>query len=231
MGNINILIVENSLSVIELIKNAFEKESWSTLVTAEANRAIDIIDRSLPDLIVLNSVLPEINVLQLCRHIREQSQIPIIIISPHGSYEEKIEYLNLGADDYMSQPFAVEELITRIKAVLRRSQPVDSVQTPSLFTSGHLRIDYEKRHVTIAGNEIRLTLIEYNLLKELTLNADKPLTYDYLLKKIWGHEYGSEREYIHTYIKHLRSKIEPDPKNPQYLICIPGMGYRFRSIS
>jgi DNA-binding response OmpR family regulator len=230
MGNTSILIVDSDLRMIESIKNAFEKESWTTLVTGDGKKVVGIIDEVLPDLIVLNSTLPETDVHQLCRYIRESSQIPIIVISPCGSSEEEIEFLNLGADDYIAQSFELDELLARAKAVLRRSQPVDSGQTPLLLISGDLRIDYVRRHVTIAGNEIRFTPIEYNLLRELTLNADKPLTYDYLLKQVWGPEYGSEKEYIHTYIKHLRSKLESDPKNPQYLICIPGVGYKFRNI-
>jgi two-component system KDP operon response regulator KdpE len=118
--------------------------------------------------------------------------------------------------------------LARVKCVFRRSQLADSGQIPSLFTGGDLKIDYVKMHVTIAGKEIKLTPIEYNLLKELTLNADKLLTSDYLLKKVWGPEYGSEKEYIHTYIGKLRIKIEPDPKCPRYIINIPGIGYRFQ---
>jgi two-component system KDP operon response regulator KdpE len=230
MGDVSILIVDNNLRMIELIKNAFEEEGWSTLVTGDGNKVIDIIDRSLPDLIMLNSVLPEINVPQLCRLIRETSQTPIIIISLLGSNEEKIEFLDLGVDDYIAQPFELDELLARARAVLLRSQPVDSGQPPPPFISGDLRIDYVKRQVTISGNEIRLTPIEYNLLRELTLNADKPLTYDYPLKKVWGPEYGSEWEYIHIYIGKLRTKIEPDLKWPCYIINIPGIGYRFQLI-
>jgi two-component system KDP operon response regulator KdpE len=155
------------------------------------------------------------------------SNMVIIVLSALEKPEDKVKLLKLGADDYMIKPFNPDELLARVEAVFRRTETDNIVQTQSNFICGDLIIDFNKRQVTVAGEEIKLTPTEYNLLKELVLNKDKVLTYNHLLNKVWGTEYMNEKNYLHVYIRHLRTKIENDPGTPGYIITVPGVGYKF----
>ena len=224
-----IVVVDDDVAITKFIRANLEEGGFEVFSATTGTQALHVIEERLPSLIILDIMLPDFNGFEVLQHLREWSQIPVIALSARRDIRDKTRCLNLGADDYMTKPFAIEELLARVRAVLRRCQAVDSVTTTPSFISGDLQIHFVKRKVTIAGNEIRLTPIEYNLMKELTLNAGRPLTYDYLLHKIWGSEYGSEREYLHVYIGYLRAKIEADPKHPSRIINIPGVGYSFRN--
>jgi two-component system KDP operon response regulator KdpE len=171
-------------------------------------------------------MMPKVDGFEVCEEIRKWSQVPIIGLSARGEMADKVKCLNLGADDYMTKPFGIDELIARVKAVLRRNRFEDSVPATSSFISGDLVVDLATRKVTRAGKDIRLTATEFKLLRELILGAGQTLTYKYLLGKIWGPEYKTEREYLHVYIGHLRAKLEPDTRNPVYIISVPGVGYQ-----
>jgi two-component system KDP operon response regulator KdpE len=151
------------------------------------------------------------------------------MLSAKSDASDKVRCLNIGADDYITKPFALDELIARVKSVLRRTEAATAVPTQPSFTSGDLEINFVERRVSVAGNEVRLTPTEYSLLQELVLNAGKVLTYSHLLHRVWGPEYGSEREYLRVFIGRLRAKLEPDPANPKYIITVPGVGYRFQA--
>ncbi len=182
----------------------------------------------LPDLVILDIMMPKMDGFEVCRRLREWSQIPTIMLSARGDETDKVKCLDLGADDYLTKPFGTRELLARVRAVLRRTEATKTVSTPPLFTSGDLRISFAQRQVTVAGKEVKLTPTEYSLLQEFVLNAGKTLTHSYLLDRVWGPEYRDEREYLHVFVHRLRTKLEPDATNPKYIMTVPGVGYRFR---
>lgn len=229
MGSISVLIVDNDLSMIETIRNAFEKERWSTLITTDIAKIINIVGSSPLDLLLLSDTFSDTRVLQLCRHIRKFSQIPIIVIRPQSSSEEKIEFLNLGADEYITKPINTDELVAQIKAVLRRAGIESRMTKQPHFDDGYLTVDFSKRKVTAGGKEVRLTLKEYTLLTELIVNKGNVLTYNQLLEAVWGSGYRDARENVHDYVNSLRCKIEHDPHTPKYIINLRGVGYRFNT--
>lgn len=222
-----ILIVDDEPGVITTLKVALEANGFGTLTALNGNEALKIMDKELPDLMILDIIMPEMDGFEVCRHVRQWSDIPIIMLSARQSEEDKVQCLNLGSDDYISKPFSIRELIARVKAVLRRTTGT----TPSepTFTCERMTIDFTKRRVTLDGNELRLTPTEYSLLQELVLNADKVLTHTQLLRMVWGPEYGQEKEYLRVFIQRLRSKLEHDPSQPKHIITLPGIGYKFQS--
>jgi two-component system KDP operon response regulator KdpE len=173
-------------------------------------------------------MLPKIDGFELCQRLRKWSEIPIIMISARGDELDKVKCLDLGADDYVSKPFGISELMARVRAVFRRAKKTTTQIHPS-FTSGELRIDFVQRKVAIAGDEIKLTPTEFALLQELVLNAGKVLTHAHLLNRVWGPEYMTERDYLHTFVRRLRAKIEREPTKPEYIIAVPRVGYQFRT--
>jgi two-component system KDP operon response regulator KdpE len=179
---------------------------------------------------ILDIMLPEKDGFEVCRNVREWSQVPIIMLSARGGEEDKVNCLNIGADDYITKPFGIDELIARIKAVLRRVEPLYIKPSQPSFTTNGLEVNFVERRVTISGREVKLTPTEYRLLQELVLNVDKVLTHSMLLQKIWGPEYAEEKEYLHVFIGRLRKELEPHPESPRYIMTVPGVGYRFKSV-
>jgi two-component system KDP operon response regulator KdpE len=194
----------------------------------DGSEALRKIEMELPDLVILDIMMPKIDGFDVCRRLREWSQIPTIMLSARGDETDKVKCLDLGADDYLTKPFGTRELLARVRAVLRRTEATKTVSTQPLFTSGDLRISFAQRQVTVAGKEVKLTPTEYSLLQEFVLNAGKTLTHSYLLDRVWGPEYRDEREYLHVFVHRLRTKLEPDATNPKYIMTVPGVGYRFR---
>jgi len=209
-----ILIVDDNPSVVKYVRANLEASSYATAVAINGNEALKAVELEQPDLVLLDIMMPEMDGFEVCRRLREWSIVPIIMLTARGDENDKVRCLEMGADDYISKPFGVNELMARITAVLRRTsiQRVTTIK-PS-FASGELEINFNARRVTVAGKEVKLTPIEYNLLQELTLNAGKVLTHTYLLQKIWGVEYLSENQYLHVYIGHLRNKLEDNPAEP-----------------
>ena len=190
--------------------------------------ALQTFEMELPDLVILDIMMPKLDGFEVCRRLREWSQIPVIMLSARGDESDKVKCLDLGADDYITKPFGASELIARVKAVLRRTEAATAIPTQPSFTSGDLEVNFAQRRITVSGKEVKLTPTEYTLLQEFTLNAGKVLTHTYLLNKVWGPEYREEREYLHVFIRRLRAKLEPDPTNPRYIMTVPGVGYQFR---
>ena len=229
MAHTYILVVDDDEKIVRFLRFNLSGEGWHIVTAADGAEALRIAEKDPPDLILLDMMLPKVDGFEVCRQLRQWSQVPIIGISARGDTADKVKCLNLGADDYLTKPFGIDELIARIRAVLRRNKIDDAAPSRAAFRSGRLKIDFMTRKVTNDGKEVKLTPTEYKLLRELALGAGQALDYRYLLGKIWGPEYKTEREYLHVYIGHLRAKIEPDPRNPVYILSVPGVGYRFRS--
>jgi two-component system KDP operon response regulator KdpE len=175
-----------------------------------------------PEAIILDVLLPDGRGTDVCRELRSWSQVPILVLSAVGEEQEKIAALDAGADDYVTKPFSGDELLARLRAALRRTRP----STQPVVEIGDLRIDLERRQVTMDDEEIQLTPIEYDLLRLLAENEGKLMTHPTILREIWGPAYAEESNYLHVYVSHLRRKIEPDPARPRYILNQPGVGYR-----
>jgi two-component system KDP operon response regulator KdpE len=227
MRNRRILIVDDEVSVVKFLRSNLEANDLRTLTATNGAEALQTIEMELPDLMILDIMMPQMDGFEVCRRVREWSQIPIIMLSGKDDTMDKVKCLDLGADDYITKPFTLDELMARVRAVFRRTETADTTPTQPSFTSGDLTINFAERWVTVVGSEVRLTPTEYSLLQELALNAGKVLTHTHLLRKVWGPRYNEEREYLRVFIGRLRAKLEPDPTNPKYIITVPGVGYKF----
>jgi two-component system KDP operon response regulator KdpE len=223
-----ILVVDDELSIIKFLRTSLEARGFEVLAAADGAEALHVFEMELPDLVILDIMMPKMDGFETCRRLREWSQIPIIMLSARGDESDKVKCLDLGADDYITKPFGKDELMARVRAVLRRTEAAVTMPTRPSFTSGELRLDFVKRRVTVTGQEVKLTPTEYTLLQEFTLNAGKVLTHTYLLNKVWGPEYWSETQYLHVFVRRLRAKLESDPTNPRYITTLPGVGYLFK---
>ena len=226
-----VLIVDDDLAIIKFVRANLKASDYETLTAMDGAEALEITERELPDLVILDITMPKMDGFEVCRRLREWSQIPIIMLSARGDEEDKVKCLELGADDYLTKPFGVAELIARVRAVFRRTEAAATTPTQPSFTAGDIHINFAKRQVTVAGKEVKLTPTEYALLQELVLNAGKVLTHTHLLNKVWGLEYREERQYLHVFIRRLRAKLETDPRNPRYITAVPGVGYQFEDTS
>ncbi len=229
MRKTRILVVDDELSIIKFLRATLKAESYEVLTAMDGAEALQNIEMELPDLVILDIMMPKIDGFEVCRRLREWSQIPIIMLSARGDEGDKVKCLELGADDYITKPFGVDELLARVRAVMRRTETAGSIPTQPSFASGDLKINFVERRVTVAGKEVKLTPTEYKLLQELVLNANKVLTHGMLLGKVWGPEYGEEKEYLRVFIGRLRKELEPDPESPRYIVTIPGVGYQFKA--
>lgn len=225
----SILLVDDDPQLIRLVRANLESVGYQIHVALNARTALEIVDREMPDLIVLDIMLPEIDGYELCRRIREFAETPIIMLTAKVEDIDKVKGLKLGADDYITKPFNVQELLARIEAVLRRTKPTGEIVSPRSFTHDDVTIDFLQRRVTVRGQEIPMTLTEYKLLSCLTSNAGRVMLHRELLTRVWGPEYQDESEYLRAYIRHLRQKIEADPHQPKYILSKPGIGYMFAS--
>ncbi len=231
MRKTRILIVDDDIGVLKSVRANLQAKDCETLTAMDGNEALQVIEREFPDLIILDIMMPGIDGFEVCRQVREWSKIPIIMLSARHDVEEKAKCLNSGADDYITKPFGVNELIARVKAILRRTQDKGTVLNTPNFTSGSLKINFLGRQVSVNGNEVKLTPTEYSLLQELALGAGKVFSHATLLGRVWGPEYAEEREYLRVFIGRLRKEIEEDPSNPKHIITIPGVGYRFQAVT
>jgi len=222
-----VLIVEDDPNIVDLIRSNLAVRGFDTLVSFDGSKALTLIETEEPDMVLLDLTLPEVDGFELCRQIRERSSVAIIVVSARGGERDKVTALNSGADDYMTKPFGIEELLARILATLRRTRPAEggNEAAPSVITIGDVEIDLAGQRVRLAGEEVHLTPTEFALLRELALNRGKLLSRTHLLRRVWGRGYETETEYVRVYIRRLRAKLE-QPDGPPLIITQPRAGYR-----
>ena len=221
-----ILLVDDEASIQRSVGPLLRSRGYEVDVAGTGARALELYTQRTPALIVLDLGLPDIEGTEVCRRIRAASQVPIIVLSARGAETDKVNALDLGADDYVTKPFGPEELLARIRVALRRTSAENAVET-GVLRAGALSIDYDRRRVVRDGVEIRLTPKEFDLLSLLARNHDRVLTHRAILKEVWGPNAVEQPEHLWTLVAQLRKKIEPDPSQPKYLVSEPWVGYRF----
>jgi two-component system, OmpR family, KDP operon response regulator KdpE len=226
-GNTRALVVEDDPNIVDLIRSNLAVRGFDTVVSLDGLRALNLLETEDPDIVLLDLMLPEVDGFELCQLIREQSPVAIIVISARGGERDKVTALNMGADDYLTKPFSIEELLARITATLRRTRPAEAAPraTPTLITIGPLDIDLASQQVRRDGAPVHLTPTEFALLRELAINRGKLLTHAHLLRRVWGRGYETETEYVRVYIRRLRAKLEPQGAAP-VILTQPRAGYR-----
>jgi two-component system KDP operon response regulator KdpE len=226
-----ILNVDDDPLIVRLVKANLTRAGYRVLAAADGEEAIDFVASELPDLVILDVMMPKLDGYEACRRIREFSLVPIVLLTAKGDQVDKLRGFEMGADDYLTKPFAPPELLARMKAVLRRSQQGAPTSAAAVVRCGDMTIDLVQRRVTVNGDPVRLTRTEFQLLEQLALNVGKILSHTELLTKVWGPEYRDDRDYLWAYIRHLRRKLEADPEHPVYIRSEPGFGYVLESWS
>jgi two-component system KDP operon response regulator KdpE len=221
-----ILVVEDDRNIVDLIRANLSVRGYDVVVSNDGSKVMWMLEVERPDLVILDLMLPGADGFELCREIRERSSVGIIVVSARRGEHDKVSALNLGADDYITKPFGVEELLARISATLRRTRPgtPEPAEDPRIEI-GDLVIDLDAQLVTSAGKAVHLTPTEFALLRELALNRGRLLSHATLLRRVWGVGYETETEYIRVYVRRLRAKLEP-PGSPPLIITEPRAGYR-----
>jgi len=223
-----ILVVDDETRMVRFVRMNLELEGFRVIEAHNGLEALERVREDLPDLVLLDVAMPEMDGFETLARIREFSTVPVIMLTVRGEEEDRIRGLDLGADDYVTKPFSPRELASRIRAVLRRVEMAGMIdQTTPLVIDDHLTIDFARRSVIVDGKRISLRPTEYRLLYHLVQNAGWIIPHDQLLSKVWGPEYRDENQLLRLYITYLRKKIEPDPSNPRYIFTERGVGYRF----
>jgi two-component system, OmpR family, KDP operon response regulator KdpE len=217
-----VLVVDDEPQILRALRATLHGAGYTVDVAATAQEALVAAAAHPPEAVILDLVLPDGNGTDVCRELRSWSDAPVIVLSAVGEERQKIAALDAGADDYVTKPFSVDELLARLRAVLRRRAP----EHEPVLTIGDLKIDIAERVVTVRDERVKLSPHEFDLLRVLAQNRGKLLTHRMLLREVWGPAYQVEAHYLHVYVSHLRKKIEPDPSSPRYVLTEPGAGYR-----
>ena len=225
--NLRVLVVDDEPQIQRALRIGLERNGCEVVLASNGEEALDAVAATELDLIILDLAMPGIGGLEVCRQVREWGKIPIIVLSVRDFEGDKIAALDLGADDYLTKPFSLEELLARMRALLRRARQ-DERPASAIFRAGDLEVDFVKRRVQVAGKPVHLTPIEYDLLSFLVKHPDRVLTHRHLLSTVWGPEFAEETHTLRVHISNLRDKIEPDAARPRYLQTEPRVGYRFR---
>jgi DNA-binding response OmpR family regulator len=229
-----ILLVDDEQSIQALLSYPLRKEGYEVVLATDGRQALERFDEQPFDLVVLDLMLPKIDGLEVCRRLRTHSSVPIIMLTAKSEEIDKVVGLELGADDYITKPFSMREFSSRIKAALRRvemSRPNETAPDETPLEVGELRIDFPKRSVRARGHDAQLTYVEFEILSALARSPGRVFTRDMLLQWIWGDSAYRDPRTIDVHIRHLREKVERDPKDPEYLFTVRGVGYRFRDSS
>jgi DNA-binding response OmpR family regulator len=224
-----ILVVDDDPHMVQFIRMHLEREGHQVIEACTGLEALDRVREALPDLVLLDVVMPELDGFETLKLLRELSDVPVIMLTVRADRADRIRGLELGADDYLTKPFSPGELSRRIKAVLRRAEATGLVKRGLVQVDDRLSIDFSRREVLIAGKAIRLRPTEYRLLYHLVSNAGWVIPHEVLLSRVWGYAYREEIQYLRLYIMYLRQKIEEDPNHPRYILTERGVGYRFVS--
>jgi DNA-binding response OmpR family regulator len=222
-----ILVVDDEPDLLNAVRLYLEDEGYQVLTATNGEEALAKVRTRLPDLIVLDVMMPEMNGFEALAEIRRASNVPVIMLTVKGEESDKVRGLGLGADDYVTKPFSQRELLSRIQAVLRRAETPAFVPRTKIVVDDDLTIDFSRNEVWLKGKKVQLTPTEYRLLYHLVSNPGRILSHESLLAKVWGTEYREEEHYVRLYITYLRQKIEPDPAHPKYILTERGLGYRF----
>ena len=222
-----VLMVEDDPNIVDLIRSNLTVRGFDTVVSQDGMRAIRLLETETPDIVLLDLMLPGGDGMELCRQIRERSSVGIIVVSARQGEHDKVTALNMGADDYLTKPFGIEELLARITATLRRTRPTTSPsqETANVVTLGDVEVDLAGSRVSRGGEPVHLTPTEFALLRELVTNRGKLLTHAQLLRRVWGPGYETETEYIRVYVRRLRAKLESEG-GPSLIVTQPRAGYR-----
>ena len=220
-----ILIVDDDPAILRLLSTNLKARGYDVITAVNGEESLEAVQRDFVDLMILDLMMPKVDGVEVVRRVREWSDVPIIILSARGDENAKVKCLELGADDYLTKPFGIAELMARIKTAFRHVGDAASSPAQANFVMEGMEINFAKRRVTVDGQEVPLTPTEYALLQHLALNSEKVLTHSMLLQSVWGQEYSSEKEYLRVFVGRLRRKLEPDPKNPRYIQTVPGVGY------
>jgi len=231
MDKKSILIVDDDPAILRLLSTNLKARGYEIFTATDGEESLETVQKDSIDLIILDLMMPKVDGVEVCRRVREWSDVPIIILSARGDENDKVKCLELGADDYLTKPFGIAELMARVKTAFRHRGDPTVTPAQATFSYEGLEINFAKRRVTVDEREVTLTPTEFALLQHLAVNSDKVLTHNMLLQSVWGNEYSSEKEYLRVFVGRLRRKLEPDPKNPKYIQTIPGVGYQISTSS
>jgi two-component system response regulator RegX3 len=224
-----VLVVEDEASFVEALTIGLRREGFEVVVAVDGAEALEMFDRVNPDLVLLDVMLPKVSGVDVCRQLRKRTQVPIIMVTAKGAEIDTVVGLEVGADDYVTKPYRLRELVARMRAVLRRSDTGGGVVTltPGMVEVGDVRLDPDEHWVSVNGDELNLPLKEFELLHLLLANAGRVLPRETLIDRVWGNDYVGDTKTLDVHVKRLRSKIEPDPAFPTRIITIRGLGYKY----
>jgi len=225
-GRRRILVVDDEERMVRFIRMNLEHDGYQVVEALNGKQAVDKL-RDTPDLILLDVMMPDIDGFEVLEMVRQVSSVPVIMLTAKGEEDDRVRGLELGADDYITKPFSPRELVSRVKAVLRRTEGATGSMHGLIEVDDRLRIDFDRREIWLEGKLVKLRPTEYRLLYHLVQNAGWVVSHDQLLQKVWGYEYRDEPHYVRLYINYLRQKLEKDPSDPKYILTERGVGYRF----
>ena len=228
MADLTILVIEDEPQMRRFLRGSLTTSGCKLVEATTGEEGLSAAAAHPPDIILLDLGLPDMDGLEVTRRLREWTTVPVIVISARGQEQDKVAALDAGADDYLTKPFGLPVLMARIRVAQRHAARAEGKEE-STHTFGELRVDLASRVVTRGKDDVRLTPVEYKLLSTLVRNAGRVMTYQQLLKEVWGLRYANQKQYLHVYVGHLRNKLEPDPTRPRFLLTEPGVGYRFKA--